>query len=144
MEGSCRKELPRAAHEVAIAFALLAASVVAGCSARDTGGSVRGLDSLPIGGYVRGLVGRGLLLRNNGSEDLPVLRPGAFEFPKRLVPGAAYKVSVAVQPTNPSQTCEGSNGSGTFTGAAPPAIAVLCRWGSITVAAGSSHTPVVA
>src|SRR5260370_6241089 len=134
MQRSSRSELPRAPHAGALAFALLAASVVAGCSARDT---------LPVGGSVRGLVGRGLLLRNNGSDDLLVIRPGAFEFPTRLAPGAAYQVSVAAQPTNPSQTCEVSNGSGTITGAALPTIAVLCRWDSIQVAAGSVHTAVV-
>lgn len=58
-----------------------------------------------IGGQVSGLVGSGLVLRNNGGDDLPVSANGGFTFATSLLDGSPYNVSVAVQPSNPAQTC---------------------------------------
>lgn len=66
-----------------------------------------------IGGTVTGLTGSGLVLQNNGLDNLSITAAGTFTFPT-LVPGA-YNVTVLTQPSNPTQTCIVSNGSGTAT-----------------------------
>lgn len=66
-----------------------------------------------IGGTVTGLAGSGLVLSLNGEESLPVASDGAFAFGMSLVGGEAYAVSVATQPSAPSQTCRVVNGTGT-------------------------------
>jgi len=68
-----------------------------------------------IGGTVNGLTGSGLVLQNNGLDNLTVTGTGAQQFTfATLVPGA-YNVTVLTQPSNPTQTCVVTNGSGTAT-----------------------------
>ena len=66
-----------------------------------------------IGGKVTGLTGKGLVLRDDGADDLAVTADGAFTFKTRVAPGSAYAVTVAGQPTGPTQTCTVTGGSGT-------------------------------
>ncbi|HTU43317.1 MAG TPA: hypothetical protein VMF10_16530 [Candidatus Aquilonibacter sp.] len=66
-----------------------------------------------VGGSVSGLAGSGLVLQNNGAENLAISKAGAFTFPNDVDSGSAYKVTVLTQPSNPTQTCAVSNGSGT-------------------------------
>jgi 6-phosphogluconolactonase (cycloisomerase 2 family) len=70
-----------------------------------------------VGGTVAGLTGSGLVLDDNGSDDVAVSAAGAFTFTIPLVPGDSYSITVRNQPTSPSQTCTVSNGSGIVTGA---------------------------
>src|SRR6266513_1028791 len=70
-------------------------------------------NSFTIGGTVSGLSGSGLVLRNNGGNDRAISSNGAFTFSTAILPGATYAVTVLAQPTNPSHTCSGTNGSGT-------------------------------
>jgi len=67
-------------------------------------------------GQVTGLLGSGLVLQNNGVDNLPVIANGGFNFATTIANGAMYKVTVQSQPTNPSQTCTVANGSGTASG----------------------------
>jgi hypothetical protein len=66
-----------------------------------------------IGGTVTGLTGSGLVLSDNGNDTVTITGTGTqtFKFPT-LVPGA-YSVAVQTQPTNPTQTCLVTNGTGT-------------------------------
>ncbi|HCL85930.1 MAG TPA: hypothetical protein DIC45_05380 [Comamonadaceae bacterium] len=64
-----------------------------------------------IGGSVSGLIGAGLVLRNNGGDDLAIGADGPFVFATPVAQGGAYAVSVLAQPTG--QTCSVANGSGT-------------------------------
>ncbi len=66
-----------------------------------------------IGGSVTGLVGTGLVLGLNDGSVFGVSADGAFAFPPSIAAGATYTVSVATQPTGPSQTCTVSAGTGT-------------------------------
>src|ERR1700741_2383369 len=66
-----------------------------------------------IAGTVNGLSGSGLVLQNNGLDNLPVSASGTFTFPT-LVPGT-YTVTVLTQPSNPTQTCVVTNATGTAT-----------------------------
>lgn len=72
-------------------------------------------DSFTVGGQVNGLAGAGLVLKNNGADDLPISANGAFVFATPVLSGAPYDVTIASQPTNPSQTCSVVAGGGTVT-----------------------------
>jgi len=79
-----------------------------------------------VGGTVDGLLGSGLVLQKNGSEDLPIAADGSFTFPTPLADGGTFTVSTSVQPSDPAQTCVVANGSGTLAGADITDIAVAC------------------
>lgn len=68
-----------------------------------------------VGGSVSGLAGSGLVLQNNGAENLAISKGGSFTFPTDVAKGSTYKVTVLTQPSNPTQTCAVSSGSGTAT-----------------------------
>ncbi|MCB1627953.1 MAG: DUF1566 domain-containing protein [Xanthomonadales bacterium] len=65
-----------------------------------------------IGGSVSGLLGSGLVLRLNGTEDLPIAANGSFQFSTELLSGTNYVVTVLTQPAMPAQACEVIDGSG--------------------------------
>ena len=84
----------------------------------------------PVGGSVAGLVaqaaGAGLVLQNNGGDDLAVTADGAFAFRTQLAEGSAYAVTIKTQPASPSQVCSVSAGSGTMGRDAVAHIRVDC------------------
>lgn len=65
-----------------------------------------------VGGVALGLVGTGLILQNNSTDNLSVGTDGTFIFNNRVTSGSGYSVSVLAQPSAPSQTCTVLNGSG--------------------------------
>jgi FG-GAP repeat len=67
--------------------------------------------SFRIGGSVSGLTGSGLVLQNNGGDNLAVSSSGSFTFPAEVKKDQSYHVTVFTQPSG--QTCTMSNGSGT-------------------------------
>ncbi|RPH68183.1 MAG: hypothetical protein EHM78_19715, partial [Myxococcaceae bacterium] len=79
-----------------------------------------------IGGTVAGLTGSGLVLRNNGADALPIAASGSFSFATSLPTGSSYLVTVAGQPSGPSQTCTVSRGSGTVANADVTDVLVTC------------------
>jgi hypothetical protein len=79
-----------------------------------------------IGGHVSGLAGSGLVLQQNGGDDLAIGADGEFTFATPLEDGASYAVTVFAQPGDPAQTCTVENGSGTIDGANVDDIAVSC------------------
>ncbi len=85
-----------------------------------------------LGGTVTGLAGSGLVLRNNGGSDLSVVAAGGFTFAAPIAAGAAYSVTVAAQPSNPSQTCAVAAGSGTATGNVG-SVNITCTTSSFSV-----------
>jgi large repetitive protein len=82
---------------------------------------------------VSGLTGGGLLLRNNGRDDLSITGNGSFQFREPLASGARYDVRVARSPTNPTQSCSVSNGSGTVAAANVANITVTCMTNNFTI-----------
>lgn len=87
-----------------------------------------------VGGTVSGLEGTGLVLRVNGANDLPVTSNGTFAFTAPLPVNTDYAVTIASQPSSPSQTCMIANGSGRITGEDPITnIAITCQTGVFTV-----------
>jgi predicted outer membrane repeat protein len=79
-----------------------------------------------IGGLVSGLNGTGLVLRNNGGDDLAILSDGAFEFDTPIPEGHSYNVSVYSMPVDPLQLCTVSNGQAVVEDTDVTDIAVEC------------------
>jgi hypothetical protein len=105
--------------------ATLTASSASGAKAHASlTGTVAAMHS--IGGAVSGLQGSGLTLSDG--VDVLTVAPGAtaFAFPTKLASGAAYAVAVSAQPSNPSQTCTVSNGTGTVGTADVTNVQVSC------------------
>jgi hypothetical protein len=94
-----------------------------------------------IGGMVTGLNGSGLVLQNNGAGSLPISSTGAFTFAAGLGSGAAYSVTVATQPSSPTQTCVVNDGSGTVSTANVTNVAVDCTPVPFTVLANQPPEP---
>lgn len=83
------------------------------------------VNTYTVGGSVTGLNGAGLVLSNNGSDDLTINADGSFTFTSFLADGASYSVTVKGQPG--SQICTVSNGStGTISGANISDVVVTC------------------
>jgi hypothetical protein len=94
-----------------------------------------------VSGAVTGLNGTGLVLQNNGADDLAIDASGAFVFGSGVADGAGYAVSVARQASSPTQYCGVTNGTGTVAGANVTGVAVTCpvRVGASAVALGQNH-----
>src|SRR6266571_3316425 len=115
-----------------MASALLALSA---CSGRGDGGGGTGpapASSFAIGGTTSGLSGT-VVLQNNGGDNLAVSANGTFTFSTAIASGAAYSVTVLTQPTNPSQSCTVTNGSGTVGSANVTNVAVSCVTNTFTI-----------
>ncbi len=84
------------------------------------------LNTFTVGGSVSGLEGSGLVLQNNGGDDLAVSADGSFTFATALADGSGYDVTVLSQPASPSQTCSVSNGNGTLAGADVTNVQISC------------------
>jgi predicted SpoU family rRNA methylase len=78
-----------------------------------------------IGGTVSGLnSGASVTLLDNGTDSLTVTANGKFTFKTALASGAAYNVTISVQPTG--GTCTVSNGSGTVGSSNVTNVTVSC------------------
>lgn len=84
-------------------------------------------------GTVSGLAGTGLVLQNNGGDDLAIPTNGEFSFPSPIASGATYSVTVKTQPSGPSQSCSVANGTGTIGSADVTNVAVTCATGTFTI-----------
>jgi 6-phosphogluconolactonase (cycloisomerase 2 family) len=89
------------------------------------------MNTYTVGGAVSGLSGAGLVLKDNGGDNLNVSSSGSFTFATALTNGTTYVVTVGTQPAN--QTCTVSNGSGTVAGANINGVAVICAVNMYTV-----------
>ncbi|MEW5756446.1 MAG: hypothetical protein AB1810_09080 [Pseudomonadota bacterium] len=104
--------------------------------------------SYTISGTVSGLTGTGLVLQNNGGDDLSITANGDFTFANPLSGGAMYSVTILNQPAG--QTCTVANGGGTIAGADVTNVSITCTttgWGTaqrIETGAGNADDPQVA
>lgn len=109
-----------------------------------------------VGGSVNGLAGSGLVLRQNGGDNLAINADGSFTFATPVISGSHYSVTVSALPANPAQTCSVTNGNGTVAGANIDNVIVTCMNddvgrifadgfdGSATLAQTTDATPVAA
>ncbi len=86
-----------------------------------------------IGGTVSGLRGSGLVLQNNSGDSLAVAADGTFTFATSAPTGSAYNVTVATNPSSPTQVCTVSNGSGTISAGNVTSVTVNCETSSFNV-----------
>ena len=77
-----------------------------------------------VGGSVTGLSGTGLVLQNNGRDDLAVGANGGFTFATAQAGGTAYAVTVRTQPAG--QSCTVANGTGTVASGHVTTVEVRC------------------
>lgn len=136
---------------LAVPVSLLAIVVAAqGCSGGENGTTADagtpgdaappgddGAATFALKGSVTGLTGAGLVLKN-GADSVAVTAPAAgekasFEFSTRLDRGATFDVTVATQPTTPSQTCVVTGGKGTVANGDVVSVAVSCATDTFTV-----------
>jgi subtilisin family serine protease len=93
-----------------------------------------------IGATVTGLLGTGLVLQNNGGDNLNVSANGSFTFATGVPSGGSYSVGVLTAPSNPTQVCAVTNGNGTVASASITNIRVECGFaigGTVTGLSGS-------
>ncbi len=89
-------------------------------------------DGFLVGGVASGLEGTATLTLN-GTTTLDVSANGMFAFPTALLPGATYDVTIAAQPTAPSQTCVLSNASGAIATQNVNSILLVCTTNSFKI-----------
>ncbi len=77
-----------------------------------------------VGGTASGLTGTGLVLQNNGGNNLAISADGAFTFSPLLASGVSYSVTVLTQPSG--RGCSVANGSGSIAGANVTNVSVAC------------------
>jgi len=82
--------------------------------------------SYTIGGTVSGLAGTGLVLQDDGANNLTVSANGTFTFSLPIPSTRTYAVTVLVNPSNPAQTCVVTLGSGTVATANVTNVQVTC------------------
>jgi sugar lactone lactonase YvrE len=88
------------------------------------GGGSGGSANYSIGGSITGLSASGLVLADNGGDNLPVSSGAtSFTFSNQLASGAAYSVTVATQPTG--EMCTVASATGTAM-ANVTSVAVSC------------------
>jgi len=135
------------------AGSLLSLSLIfAGCSSipggtsigsSGSGGNSGGSNStFTIGGTVSGLAGTGLVLQDNGGDNLTITASGAFTFNTAIASGKTYAVTVLTQPSNPAQTCSVASGSGTAT-ANVTTVVVTCTTNAVTATIGGTVSGLV-
>ena len=98
------------------------------CACGDSGSITPTPPLYTVGGTVTGLTGSGLILQSSG-VSLPIDSREAFTFGTPLLSGTAYAVGVETQPTNPTQICTTTNGSGTVAAANVTNVLVTCEAG---------------
>ena len=70
--------------------------------------------------------GTGLVITNNGNNDLSLSSQGPFSFSSLLLDGSAYNVEISSHPDSPDQICTVTNGSGTVSAGAITNIVINC------------------
>jgi hypothetical protein len=91
-----------------------------------------------IGGTISSLTGTGLVLQDNGGDNLKVSANGGFTFPTAIASAGTYNVTVLTQPSNPAQTCGVTNGSGTVASANVTNVQVTCATTTVTYTIGGT------
>jgi hypothetical protein len=82
--------------------------------------------SFAVSGTVVGLSGSGLVLQDNGGDNLPVGKNGSFKFASKVLSGGTFSVTIANQPTSPAQTCSLLGNTGTVNNADVSTVVVNC------------------
>ncbi len=91
-------------------------------------------DEFTLGGFLSGLVtGDTVVIQNNGGDDLALTADGPFTFSTPLNFGDTFAVTVASQPTAPSETCTVIHGNRVMPASNVTDVSVTCSVDSFTV-----------
>jgi len=94
-----------------------------------------------ISGTVSGLTGTGLVLQDNGGNNLAIgAGATSFTFSTGIASGGSYDVAVSSQASSPSQICGVTAGSGTVTNANIGSVEVTCATSGMLYAIGGTVT----
>jgi ZU5 domain len=107
-------------------------------SANVTNVAVNCINTFTVGGNVSGLAGTGLVLQNNGGDNLAFTTSGAFTFATALPAGSAYGVTVLTQPSG--STCSVTNGAGTLTANVSNVVVTCVSAGPLAIVANGGVT----
>lgn len=91
-------------------------------------------NSFFVWGQVNGTTGTGLVLQNNGTDDVKVSADGPIKFPTKLTSGSTYNVTILTQPVEPGLVCSVTGGTGTIGNADATTVAVDCQSDTATPA----------
>lgn len=91
-----------------------------------------GTDAFTVGGHITGLV-NSVVLRDNGGDDLTVTSNGTFAFATPIASNQTYHVTIGTQPSNPTQVCSVTQGTGTVADAPALTAQVSCTTSSFPV-----------
>jgi Galactose oxidase, central domain len=110
--------------------------ILASCSGIPGGTTGGGgtASTFSISATVTGLSGSGLVLQDNGNDNLAISTNGTSAFKTAV---SKYLVTVLTQPSNPAQTCVVTSGSGTAT-ANVTSVAVACTTNPVTATIGGT------
>ncbi|MDH5571479.1 MAG: right-handed parallel beta-helix repeat-containing protein, partial [Gammaproteobacteria bacterium] len=86
--------------------------------------SVVCINAYSVGGTVTGLVGTGLVVQNNGTDNLEITADGNFIFATAMANGSNYNVSILTQPD--SSFCKTTNATGIVNAADITSITITC------------------
>src|SRR5579864_2240194 len=114
---------------------LILSSLFVACGGGSSGGTTPPPPATyTIGGTVSGLAGSGLVLQDNGGDNLTVASGATtFVFATAVQSGKPYAVTVMTQPSSPQQTCTVTGGSGTVGSANVTNVSITCVTGAVTV-----------
>jgi hypothetical protein len=125
--------------------AILVLVLVVGCSSipkgSGTGTGTGGPFTISV--TVSGLTGSGLVLLDNTTDKLTITANGTFPFAATIASGGSYAVTVQTQPSNPTQTCASSAGSGSNV-SANVTVTVTCTTNPVTATIGGTVSGLVA
>jgi len=111
----------------------LAATALTACHSGNDGVGVMARRAYSLAGSVSGLSASGLVLQNNGSDDLTVAANAtSFQFIGLLAAGGDYDVTVSAQPTG--LTCTVSHGTGANVNAPVNNVSITCNPVTYTIA----------
>jgi Galactose oxidase, central domain/Kelch motif len=97
-----------------------------------------------IGVTVSGLKGTGLILQDNAKDNLTITANGTFTFAISIASGGSYAVTVQTQPSNPTQTCGVTAGTGSNLTANVTGVTVTCTTNPVTATIGGMVSGLVA
>ncbi len=89
--------------------------------------------NVPVSVTVSGLTGSGLVLQDNGTDNLAVSSNGKATFATALPSGNPYSITVATPPQNPTQNCKVANGTGVVEAGTTTNITVSCTTDSFSL-----------
>ncbi|MBU0481691.1 MAG: hypothetical protein KKG47_11380 [Proteobacteria bacterium] len=127
------KQVSLVCNVLLLTWVLVANSGCSGSSSggeSSSGGSVTQPTAAASSSVVRvttsGLLGTGLVVQNNGTEDLAINENTTAWFPTPVKEGSSCEVTIVSQPVSPAQTCDVVNGTMVVNGGSVVDVQVKC------------------